>query len=85
MPKKITRANAGGLRLAAAYLAAGKIEKAREHYAQAFHLFPSEENEKVLVAIDRRIKERNSNGATKGSPPISSETNRTSSAAGSRR
>ena len=75
----------GHHRLAAAYLAAGKIEKAREHYAQAFHLFPSEENEKLLVAIDRRIKEGNPNGATNGSPPISSETNRTSSAAGSHR
>jgi tetratricopeptide (TPR) repeat protein len=43
-------------RLAGAYLAAGKTDKAREHYAEAFHLFPSEENEKLLIAIDRRIK-----------------------------
>jgi tetratricopeptide (TPR) repeat protein len=43
-------------RLAGAYLAAGKTEKAREHYAEAFRLFPSEENEKLLIAIDRRIK-----------------------------
>src|SRR6267142_6595537 len=49
----------GHHRLASAYLAAGKIEKAREHYAQAFHLFPSEENEKLLIAIDKRIKEGN--------------------------
>jgi len=33
-------------RLASAYLAAGKVKKAREHYAEAFRLFPSEENEK---------------------------------------
>ena len=77
----------GHQRLAAAYLAAGKIEKAREHYAQAFHLFPSEENERLLVAIERRIKEGNPqpNGAANGSQPFRSETNSTSSAAGSRR
>jgi hypothetical protein len=43
-------------RLAGAYLASGKIEKAREHYAEAFRLFPSEENEKRLTAIEKRIK-----------------------------
>jgi tetratricopeptide (TPR) repeat protein len=43
-------------RLAAAYLASGNIEKAREHYAEAFRLFPSEENEKLLTAIDKRSK-----------------------------
>src|SRR5437899_3143573 len=32
----------GHHRLASAYLAAGKTKQAREHYAQAFHLFPSE-------------------------------------------
>jgi tetratricopeptide (TPR) repeat protein len=37
----------GHSRLAVAYLAAGKVEQAREHYAQAFRLFPSEENAKV--------------------------------------
>ena len=42
-------------RLAGAYLAAGKLDKAREHYAEAFRLFPSEENEKQLTAIDKRI------------------------------
>jgi len=41
-------------RLAAAYLAAGKLDQAREHYAEAFRLFPSEENEKLLLAIDKR-------------------------------
>ncbi len=46
----------GHHRLASAYLAAGKTEQAREHYAQAFNLFPSEENEKFLTAIDKRIK-----------------------------
>ena len=49
----------GHHRLASAYLAAGQIEKAREHFAQAFHLFPSEENEKSVVAIERRIKKEN--------------------------
>ena len=43
--------------LAGAYLAAGKIGKAREHFAEAFRLFPSEENEKLLIAIDKRRKE----------------------------
>ena len=41
-------------RLAGAYLAAGNLEKAREHYAEAFRLFPSEENEKLLSAIEKR-------------------------------
>jgi len=45
----------GHRRLAAAYLAAGKVEKAREHYAEAFRLFPSEENGKLLEAIEARI------------------------------
>lgn len=43
-------------RLAGAYLAAGSLEKARQHYAEAFRLFPSEENEKSLAAIERRMK-----------------------------
>jgi tetratricopeptide (TPR) repeat protein len=43
-------------RLAGAYLASGNIEKAREHYAEAFRLFPSEENEKLLEAVDKRSK-----------------------------
>jgi tetratricopeptide (TPR) repeat protein len=42
--------------LAGAYLAAGKIEKARDQYAETFRLFPSEENEKSLAAIEQRIK-----------------------------
>ena len=46
-------------RLAGAYLAAGKIEKAREHYAEAVRLLPSEENEKALIAIDKRMKAEN--------------------------
>jgi len=45
--------------LANAYMAAGKLDKAREHYAEAFRLFPSEENEKLLAAIDKRIKAEN--------------------------
>jgi tetratricopeptide (TPR) repeat protein len=77
----------GHHRLASAYLAAGKIEKAREHYAEAFRLFPSEENGKLLAAMDRRIKDRNPqpDGAANQSQPIRSETNRTSAAAGSGR
>jgi tetratricopeptide (TPR) repeat protein len=46
-------------RLAGAYLAAGNVEKARKHYAEAFRLLPSEENEKLLAAIDRRIRAEN--------------------------
>jgi tetratricopeptide (TPR) repeat protein len=74
-------------RLAGAYLAAGDIEKARQQYAEAFRLFPSEENEKLVVAIERRSKAGNPqpDGAANGSQPIGSETNTTSSAAGSRR
>jgi tetratricopeptide (TPR) repeat protein len=73
-------------RLAAVYLAAGRIDKAREHYAEAFRLFPSEENERLLVAIDKRIKaEAPNDAAANGSQPVRPETNRTTSAAGSRR
>ncbi len=72
----------GHHRLASAYLAAGKTEQAREHYAQAFHLFPSEDNEKFLIAIEKRIKEGSpQDSAASGSQPIRSETNRTSSVA----
>ena len=42
-------------RLAKAYLAAGNLEKAKEHYAEAFRLFPSEENARLLPAIEKRI------------------------------
>lgn len=45
----------GHRRLAAAYLAAGKLEKAREHYAEAYRLFPSEENQRLLTVIERRL------------------------------
>ncbi|NMC82728.1 MAG: tetratricopeptide repeat protein [Armatimonadetes bacterium] len=73
-------------RLAGAYLAAGSLEKARQHYAEAFRLFPSEENERALAAIERRMKaEPLQAGATDGSQPIRSATNAASSAAGSRR
>ena len=41
--------------LAQTYLAAGNLEKAKEHYAEAFRLFPSEENERLLSAVERRI------------------------------
>jgi hypothetical protein len=43
-------------RLARVYLAAGNLEKAKEHYAEAFRLFPSEENEKLLSTIEKRVK-----------------------------
>lgn len=43
-------------RLARAYLAAGKLDKSKEHFAEAFRLFPSEENEKLLSAIEKRIR-----------------------------
>ena len=76
----------GHHRLASAYLAAGKTEQAREHYAQAFRLFPSEENEKLLIAIDKRIQEGNLKvDVSNGRQPFLSETNRTSSAASSGR
>jgi tetratricopeptide (TPR) repeat protein len=77
----------GHQRLASAYLAAGKIEWARQHYEQAFHLFPSEENERLLIAIDKRIKEVNPqpDGATNRSQPVRPGTNQTSTAAGSGR
>jgi|ERR1041385_8542948 tetratricopeptide (TPR) repeat protein len=68
-------------RLAGAYLATGNIRKAREHYAEAYRLFPSEENEKQLFAIDKRIRAENPQAS--GSQPIGLETNRTSEAAGS--
>jgi tetratricopeptide (TPR) repeat protein len=74
-------------RLAGAYLAAGKLEKAREHFAEAVRLFPSDENEKLLTAMDRRIKSESPKpaGAANSSQPIRSETNRTSAAAGAER
>ena len=49
-------------RLARAYVAAGKLDRAKEHYAEAFRLFPSEDNEKSLSAIEKRL----SNGSTNG-------------------
>jgi Flp pilus assembly protein TadD len=46
-------------RLAGAYLAAGNIEEARNHYREAFRLFPSEENEKLVTAMEKRRKADN--------------------------
>lgn len=43
-------------RLAGAYLASGNLEKAKEHYAEAFRLLPSEQNEKMLSAVEKRVK-----------------------------
>lgn len=45
----------GHRRLATAYLVAGNLREAREHFSEAVRLFPSEENEKLLAAIDKRI------------------------------
>jgi tetratricopeptide (TPR) repeat protein len=56
----------GHRRLAAAYLAAGQIGKAKQHYNEAFRLFPSKENESSLEAIDRRVKEQDSNPVPAG-------------------
>jgi tetratricopeptide (TPR) repeat protein len=51
--------------LADAYLAAGRLEKAREQYAETFRLFPSEQNRNSLAAINRRIA---SETKTQGGP-----------------
>ena len=50
----------------------GRTEKAREHYGEAFRLLPTEENAKLLAAIDRRIKAGNlpPDNATNRSQPI---------------
>jgi tetratricopeptide (TPR) repeat protein len=44
------------VRLAGAYLAAGNLEKAKEHYTEAFRLFPSEENGRLLDAVEKRVQ-----------------------------
>ncbi len=54
LTQKTPQAPEAHKRLAAAYLAAGKLDKAKEHYAEAFRLFPSEENQKLLSAIELR-------------------------------
>ena len=74
-------------RLAGAYLAAGNVEEAKKHFEEAFRLFPSEENEKLVMAIGKRNEAGNPQpgGPANGSQPIRSETNTTSPAAGSRR
>ncbi len=51
-------------RLAGAYVAAGKLDKAKEHYAEAFRLFPSEENQQLLSAIEKRINAETPPAAT---------------------
>jgi tetratricopeptide (TPR) repeat protein len=45
----------GHYKLAAAYVAAGRIKEARAHFAEAARLFPCEDYEKLLTAIDKRI------------------------------
>jgi hypothetical protein len=47
-------------RLADVYLAAGKLQEAREQYAEARRLFPTEQNSALLMAIDQRIKDETS-------------------------
>ena len=46
--------------LAGAYLAAGQLEKARQHYAEAYRLFPDKDNESALEAINKRINSMSS-------------------------
>ena len=69
-------------RLAEAYLAAGRLAKAREHYAEMYRLFPSEANEKLLAAIERRMKTENPqpDGASNQGQPLPPQTNRVSTA-----
>lgn len=43
-------------RLGDAYLAAGKLDKAHEHYAEAYRLFPSDENKNLLATLENRIE-----------------------------
>lgn len=50
----------GHCRLASAYLAAGKVEKAREHYAEAVRLFPSDNNINLLEAAETRARQTES-------------------------
>jgi tetratricopeptide (TPR) repeat protein len=72
--------------LASAYLAAGKVEQAREHYLHAFELFPSEEHQRLLVAINRRIEGGpQPSGSANQSQPVRLQTNQPSAAAGSGR
>jgi hypothetical protein len=47
-------------RLAGAYFAAGSIEKARPHYAEAFRLFPAEGERKVMGRDRQAKKDRES-------------------------
>jgi len=53
--QKAPQYSEGHHRLALAYLAAGKMEKAKEHFDRAYQLFPSEENGSILNAIQRRL------------------------------
>jgi len=56
----------GRTQLAWAYVAAGRIKEARAQYAEAVRLFPWEDYEKLLVAIDKRIAAEN---PPAGAPP----------------
>ena len=62
-------------RLGGVYLAAGEIEEARGHYSEAFRLFPSKENEELLIAIGKRIEAQGQlqGGARNGILPSRSE------------
>ena len=69
--------------LASAYLAAGKVEQAKEHYLQAFELFPSEEHQRLLAAINRRIEGGfQPSGSANRSQPVRIDTNQPPAAAG---
>jgi len=50
----------GHRRLGMAYLVAGRLQKAREHFAEAVRLLPTEDNEKLLIAVDKRMQMENS-------------------------
>jgi tetratricopeptide (TPR) repeat protein len=74
-------------RLAGAYLAAGRIEEAKKHYEEAFRLFPSDENEKLVAAIRKRIQAEDTHAAASGDKavPARADTDVTPTAAASRR
>lgn len=59
----------GHARLGSAYLAAGNIKKAQEHYSEAVRLFPSEENMALLNAASLRIKQEIPQQAGPAYPP----------------
>ncbi|SRR5258708_38694257 len=47
-------------RMADVYLSAGKLQKAREQYVEARRLFPSEQNDDLVKAMDKRLSDETS-------------------------